>query len=597
MGNSKSKSSSGTLSIVLDPSPTGKPHILAGQTLSGSLYAQSTARIEPSPINIDAYLSGKERSRVRYTESESYTDSQGNSQTRTKTSYRYADREIVRMTIPLAQIAAGVDAGAKYRFPFQIQLPPDLPSSMFCSENHRGGKSGGYCEIEYKIKAELKGSGRFFNYKVERLINVVSAPLPPQPVPHLIPPVKQKVNFLCCFDVGTITMGARVENTRVGKGETASIDFACKNQSRRGIDRVEATITEEVEWSAGGRSNSMRRRLASRTFRPDERWIKLSKEEMRSLKSSAKSPTSTFRNEEQSILEEIHRAIHDGENRVALDIASTSYQSYLGALIKVNHHLKIKVFTSGLCTHNPKVRVPLYIGTPSSFGGNQGTTNTVEQSQYDTVPTVEAVPSAPYIHSAPYVATAMPEPSAPPAEWASAVTATPFVMTQSAAVVGGGKIYQAEGENAHDNESPDGEVQLAIAEVVPSLPNLIQEIQLSVGPLSTIHRRLTQQPWKRAVFDPMTPNQYASVIRAVGIEFDQPDVAAALAPAVRGGSFTHEYVIAAIRAVSEWLRTPMIGKLLPLCIDLEANSGKILNQLSDWEKVCTQQNFRDALQR
>jgi len=505
------------------------------------------------------------------------------------------------MTIPLAQIATGVDAGAKYRFPFQIQLPPDLPGSMFCSENHRGGKSGGYCEIEYKIKAELKGSGRIFNYKVERVIDVVSAPLPPQPVPHLIPPVKQKVNFFGCFDVGTITMGARVENTRVGKGETASIDFACKNQSRRGIDRVEATITEEVEWSAGGQNNRMKRKLASRTFRPDERWVKLSKEEMRSLKSSSKCPTSTFRNEEQSILEEIHRAIHDGENRVALDIASSSYQSYLGALIKVNHHLKIKVFTSGLCTHNPKVRVPLYIGTPSSVGGYQGTASTTEQSQYDNIPTVEAIPSAPYIPNAPYIATAMPEPSAPPAEWASAVTATPVIMTQSAAVVGGGKIYQAEGDNAHDNpndnEEADGGSPLAVAEVVPSIPNLIQEIQLSVSSLSTVNRRLTQQTWKRAVFDPMTPNQYASVIRAVTIEFDQPDLAAALAPAVRGGNFTHEYVIAAIRAVSEWLRTPMIGKLLPSCTDLEEHSGKILSQLSDWERVCTQQNFRDALQR
>lgn len=103
----------------------------------------------------------------------------------------------------------------------------------------------------------------------------------------------------------------------------------------------------------------------------------------------------------------------------------------------------------------------------------------------------------------------------------------------------------------------------------------------------TLFERDLATKWE-PVFIAMTPIDYSSVIKkAVAIEFDQPDIAAFVAPSVKGGNFTHEYVISAIRVVSDWLRTLTLAKLLPLCKDLQANAGRIKAELTDWEKICT----------
>ena len=145
--------------------------------------------------------------------------------------------------------------------------------------------------------------------------------------------------------MGQITLGARVANTRIGRGETAIIDFACNNQSMRQITRAEVTVKEEVYWSSGSRSNRSSWVAASKRFTPTARWQKIDKAEMKSLKVKSRSPTDTYRGQQQQILQIIHAAIHDGENRALLEIPRGTLQSFQGMLIKVNHRLKIKVFT------------------------------------------------------------------------------------------------------------------------------------------------------------------------------------------------------------------------------------------------------------
>eukprot|EP00984_Skeletonema_dohrnii_P033456 scaffold30133_cov67-Skeletonema_dohrnii-CCMP3373.AAC.1 len=152
MGNSPS-SSNGTLSIVLDSPQTPNSNFLAGRTLTGSVYAQATNNI--NQVRVEAYITGKERTRVRYTETETYTDSNGNSQTRHHTRYRNAERSIYRVNVNLGQVE-NVQAGSQFRFPFQIELPLDLPSSMYIARN------GGYSLINYKFKAHVGG-----HHKVE----------------------------------------------------------------------------------------------------------------------------------------------------------------------------------------------------------------------------------------------------------------------------------------------------------------------------------------------------------------------------------------------------------------------------------------------
>mmetsp|Transcript_31659 Transcript_31659/g.76629 ORF Transcript_31659/g.76629 Transcript_31659/m.76629 type:complete len:579 (-) Transcript_31659:203-1939(-) len=566
MGNSNSSHVQGKLSIIVDPSPTG--FYIAGHNISGSVYAHSKTNIS-SNLNIGTYITGKERSRVRYQEMEYYHED-GERKSRSVTRYRYADRDILRLAIDLGNVSTA-SPGDSYRFPFRVQLPSNLPSSMRCE----GG--GGHCEITYKIKAELHGSGGtlFGNHKVERVINVESTPLPMQPVPNSVPPVTQRVNFLCCFNVGKITMGARVANTRIGQGETAVIDFACQNQSRRHIEKAEVTVKEDVTWSAGGRSNHFSRVIANEAFSPTDGWQELDKAEMKKQIVLSKDLTRDACQQNQ-LLEMIHAAINDGKNRALLGIPLTGLQSYQGLLIQVHHQLRIIVSTSGCCTGNPKIKLPIYIGTPTSHSPQ------TESQVQKPLPTAAAVP----------MSLAMPTvvPSAPPPEWANAVTAAPVVVGQSAAIVGGNSTWEAEDPNTmpHGNDT----VVMAVAEIVPSLPNLLKEIEFSVSPLSTVTKWLGEEEWRARVFHVMTPSGYASVIKSVAIEFDQPEMGALVAPEV--ANFTHYYIIAALRVVADWIRTPLLSKVIPLCQDLTQNVDKIKAELSDWELVCTEQCFEQG---
>jgi len=391
--------------------------------------------------------------------------------------------------------------------------------------------------------------------------------------------------------MGTITMGARIANTRIGRGETAIIDFACKNQSRQRITSVFVEVNQEVHWSAGHHREYSKDIISRKSFNRTERWDEMNKEEVKAMKQSSKNNTDTHRDRKQQTLQMIHRLVNDGESRVLLNVPASALQTYQGALIQVSHRMNIRINFDGMCADNPTIKVPIYLGTPTSYGAQiaspQPSIPIATAIATPCAPSTSVMPSAPPLPSEAEIDLAVP--SAPPAEWAAAVVSAAVVVGQSAGVVGG---------TATDFEGDGGAVQvsvfLPVAEVVPSLSNLINEIKFAVSPSDTVRKRLNDKKWT-PVFDAMTPKEYSSVIKAVAIEFDQPDIAALIAPSVKGGNFTHEYVISAIRVVSDWLRTPTITKILPFCKDLDANAGRIKAELTDWEKVCTERDFEQAL--
>ena len=59
-------------------------------------------------------------------------------------------------------------------------------------------------------------------------------------------------------------------------------------------------------------------------------------------------------------------------------------------------------------------------------------------------------------------------------------------------------------------------------------------------------------------------------------------------------NFTCEYVVALLKVVPNYLRTQIVSKLLPFCVDLDSNSGLILDELTSWEKVSIERDFEKA---
>eukprot|EP00957_Ditylum_brightwellii_P197436 15042484-Ditylum_brightwellii.AAC.1 len=142
MGNVVAGKFPGTVRLQVDPPPA--EGYIAGQKIRGAVYCTSTKSLDAGvPLNVDAFLVGKERSLVKYEEIEYYYESFINAEgrrvreqrARTVTRYRYAERNVVAMAIHLADISTGVKQGVQYKFPFQVTLPQDLPSSMHCQEH------------------------------------------------------------------------------------------------------------------------------------------------------------------------------------------------------------------------------------------------------------------------------------------------------------------------------------------------------------------------------------------------------------------------------------------------------------------------------
>lgn len=239
----------------------------------------------------------------------------------------------------------------------------------------------------------------------------------------------------------------------------------------------------------------------------------------------------------------------------------------------------------------PEFKIPISLGTPSSLSDATALPSRPYVDPLEAPPPPEVpIGDVPIVSAIPISnpTQQLPAPSAPPAPWASAVTASPVVVGSSMAHVGG-TIWEGDGSATTTNRS---NLYVPIAEVVPNIPNLVNEITLAISPLDTCRKWIRKENWSK-MFTNMSPTEYSSVIKAVSIEFDQPEVAVLIAPEIR--SFTHQYVIAAIKSCSNWLRVDMVTKLLPYCEDLPTNGGLIREELNDWERVCTEREFEETL--
>jgi hypothetical protein len=478
-------------------------------------------------------LLGLEKSAVRYTSS-------GKSHHKHTA---HAQRSLIHANIPvnhLQMIQNGRIGVGKYILPFDIELPEFLPSSVRESGN---GNSVGNCEIVYTIKAVLKGSGMLYNYKCDRTIFVKAQPLEKVVQPFEGEPSSVKVNFCCCFNRGSLIVGAHMEDTVLEKGQTAKLSLSCRNNSTVSVKNVEAKLIQITRWHAGGRSNEKQRILQAMSFGTQglDRKVKMLER------------GESVREDQLQMLEELRR----GANSHMVTMAPGAFNTYQGQVMSIKHELRINVVTS-FCIGNPQVIIPMRTGE----SGN--------------------------------VSTSHPPASAPHADLtASAIVPENFsgsAIQSSVVYVPSGQVYT--GGAATDGEDEEFVIS-AVGEAAPiSLETLFKEMRDSVADLENVRRRIADPSWA-SIFRTMSPTNFGEMIKLVDLDFDQPKVATVVAAQIP--NFTCQYVVAAVRAASEWNRPTMVEKLVPLCNDLVANQQIIIAELSDWDKIVTELVFRRAL--
>lgn len=534
-------------SLYIDRPRRGQA-VVAGSTVTGMVRVHvPTEGNFTIPEGGRVLFTGKEDVCVRY---KTTTGSGDNRRTVTRRSY--STRDIVRMAIRL-EYPSNMIHGGNFQIPFQFQLPDQLPSSF-------AHGSGSWCKIRYKVKLDIN--------KREIPIVVVAKPPSSQPIPSLVEPITTPITLCCCIPRGKIILGANADDTRVGQGEKIKIDLGVKNNSTAEFEFISAKIHQCLSWHSKGHSASSNRYLGGKQFNLNHDNMRaISKDEVLEKQNAATATGTTERNRSLELSDdecrEILAAIKDGRNQVVLQIPASAINTYHGSLIKVSHHLLIKAKTPSWST-NPTIKVPLQIVSPQSAGGQFQ--EDPEPMAHVSLPTAYATPINPEGWNADNVTTVAPS-------------------LPSAISYGGNVVDSTQETDFEDFDLPP----IAMALPMYDYPSLLKEIQSSLIIRTKLQNLLKNDQWKAVIVE-LTPNQFLEIISKVDTEFDKVDVIEMLAGVVK--NFTCAYAARILRKVRiGWLRIQTVQKMIPHCTDLETNKSVLLNELSDWERISTEQDF------
>lgn len=250
MGNSQF-SNRGSVSVALE---RGQYH--AGETVKGYIQVQSNGEMQCT--DLIAHFHGEVRTVVNYTRQyeERYEE---NGQMKTKmitTRHTAYQREyIVEESRYVARFANGVAPPGMYQFPFQFQLHPSLPSSVYVE---------GYdnASIMYGVEVRLARPGIFKHDLVHRSMFDLIAQ-----VPHPITPDytidRQNITCCCCFGKGSVTMSSALEQNAFRANEPINVRVQFENQSSSEVQRIEVEVHEDVYFTAMGERERKVRTIAS----------------------------------------------------------------------------------------------------------------------------------------------------------------------------------------------------------------------------------------------------------------------------------------------------------------------------------------------
>jgi hypothetical protein len=193
------------------------PTVEAGSHLKGVVFCDVEQEITGTQMTLT--FSGMEQTNVRYLE----RTGSGNTE-RLETRTAVGSRNLIQVHFPINGsdmiLTGNCIAPGHYKLPFELELPSSLPSTMTQSWN------GGSCQIKYNLQAVLKGSGSLLNYQCDRDVVVRAKAMDTEPIPYNHEPYTESVSLLCCLSRGAIAFGAMVDDTRLHRGETTSINMS-----------------------------------------------------------------------------------------------------------------------------------------------------------------------------------------------------------------------------------------------------------------------------------------------------------------------------------------------------------------------------------
>ena len=567
----------------------------AGSVLTGRVYLSITGG-ERRAQGVHLLLMGQEISSVVH--EENHGASSGSSRNHHDSSYTKVERSttsLVHLDVPLTTFESGVVEPGQYEYPFEWELPMDLPGTMRCQ------KGDSHCEVSYQLTSylysgrsnSLWGGSTSPDASCSVNLCVTAKPNHVENKSIIMEPEEFPIRH-CCANKGHIMLGWDTDSAVASPASSVRVVIIGSNASMVEVKHLRVRWMETVSWNARGQSESMERILDESIIpivtRPE--WQALQRLPHRRLFSSHHDATyaslypSVFTGGNQH--GEQSPQIQPQRLASSLNIPPDARDTYQGRLINVRHSLIVKAVTPGhCCITSPESCALVEVQrqpTACSSTATASVTATEEVTHVDDT----------WMRSS--TGTAIVEPSAPieddvfvqanvlPADW-SAQTADVITLT----------VPVDTSPPTRANVIPTAPHQESLLENgdFDSMEQLQQSLASSLDPAHLVQEDWIGNSTVVPLLQNATPHQYISLLQCLQHTphmSAMPEVARAIA-LVMDTNFSCNHVLACLWALPPYLRFDVLKEVAPLAADLEKNQSQIEQQLDDTELL----HFRAAL--
>ncbi|RHY63063.1 hypothetical protein DYB34_004203 [Aphanomyces astaci] len=149
-----------------------------------------------------------------------------------------------------------------YEFPFDYQLPDNLPGSFDAKKE----SSGVVAKIEYSMTGTVIVDGVFARDLMKKAVLVLYTSHAGQLVQPSVDTCSRKVSYLC-FDQGTCAFKASADKTVYNTTDTPQIHIDIQNGSKQNVLRIQCRLVrQDVLTAADGAIKTVRTELCDASF-------------------------------------------------------------------------------------------------------------------------------------------------------------------------------------------------------------------------------------------------------------------------------------------------------------------------------------------
>eukprot|EP00820_Chromera_velia_P005014 Cvel_17944.t1-p1 / transcript=Cvel_17944.t1 / gene=Cvel_17944 / organism=Chromera_velia_CCMP2878 / gene_product=Arrestin domain-containing protein A, putative / transcript_product=Arrestin domain-containing protein A, putative / location=Cvel_scaffold1459:141-1509(-) / protein_length=432 / sequence_SO=supercontig / SO=protein_coding / is_pseudo=false len=321
---------------------------VAGDTVQGTVYCQCSKETPVSCIRVE--LQGKETTYLEWQEEVG----SGDSKHLERRSAR--DQQVfLKISLPVFSPANGLLPPGQYEFPFQVQLPSDLSSSLTFlhegrSQHNVSREPGrGYdkqsFEIGYKAGVflvaphgdwkqvfELKNPSKKDTLMCKTDLRVLALPKNVERIPsHFVEPDTQNVNACCCINRGFVCLGAKSDPVLLQPGQVFSAQVAFKNQSTVNLESLEVVVKQHVKIKAQGKKGEVKTEVGEVRV-PGEKLGAVTAKLQKKQSAKSRDLVAT------ALLQDIYQQLQSGQcPRLDVHLNPYALQTYKGNLVEIFH--------------------------------------------------------------------------------------------------------------------------------------------------------------------------------------------------------------------------------------------------------------------